>query len=247
MSIMRNHFTVGLAGYLIEVDSISPRACILCMDYLMEGNPDCRVKITEEDVRRELLDSVGISSNAISLENAAVYRKITEKLLAYGVILMHGAVIGIGDSAYMFSAPSGTGKTTHIRLWLRNINDSYVINGDKPLIKIESDRIIACGTPWSGNENMNTNTMKPLKAIVFLERSDSNYIEELSFPKAYPYLLRQTYLPNNPEKAKKVLELLSQIYKKTTFWRFHCNNFKEDCFRTAYNALIEGKDENTRD
>ena len=240
MNIMRKRFTIGLAGLLIELNTISPRTCIYCMDYLQEGKPDIRISVTENDVRKEQLEceKEGIRKNEIGLETISAYRKITESIIDYGIVLMHGAVIAIGDNSYMFAAPSGTGKTTHIKLWLRNIRDSYVVNGDKPLIIVEKDRLVACGTPWSGDERMNTNTMKPLKSIVFMERSDKNHINKLSFQQAYPYLIQQTYIPHNKEAAKKVLSLIASMGNKASFWRFQCNNFESDCFETSYKALI---------
>ena len=240
MDIMRKQFTIGLAGLLIEIDTVSPRTCVYCMDYLQEGKPDIRIKVTEKDVENELLEceSEGIRKNRIGLETMCAYRKITESVIDYGIVLMHGAVIAVGNCAYMFSAPSGTGKTTHIRLWLRNANCAYVVNGDKPLIKVEEDMLIACGTPWSGDERMNTNTMKPLKSIIFMERSENNRIEKLSFQQAYPYLIQQTYIPHNKEMAIKVLSLLSSMNNKTSFWHFYFNNLEENCFETSYNTLI---------
>ena len=239
MSLIRNCFTVGLAGYIIEIDSVSPRTCNMCENYLQEGEPDFRIKITEEDVQRELIESSEKRYSESDLENIAVYRQITETLIDYDFVLMHGAVISVGESAYMFCAPSGTGKTTHIRLWLRNVSNSIVVNGDKPFIKIKEEGLIACGTPWSGKERMNTNIMKPLKSIVFMERSESNYIEKITFPQAYPYLIQNSYLPRDAEKARKVIGLLSLFYEKVSFWRFQCNNFKKDCFETTFNALVE--------
>ena len=242
MSIIQNCFTMRMAEFVIEVDSISPRTCVLCLDYLDYGEPDFKIKISDEDIKSEqMLASEANKTNEIVLENTAVYRKITDKLLEYKYVLMHGAVIAVGEYCYMFSAPSGTGKTTHIRLWLQNVKDSYVINGDKPLIKVEEDRLVASGTPWAGKEHMSTNTMKPLKSIVLLERSDNNFIEKISFQQAFPYLVQHTHLPHDSEKAKKVLDLLMQFYEKVTFWRFYCNNFKEDCFRTAYSTLVDHK------
>lgn len=238
MDIMRKCFTVGIAGHIIEIETISPRTCIFCMKYLKEGVPDIRIRITEEDVNQEMLENAGNNPNPVDLETMAACRKVTEKLLDYDIILMHGAVIASGESAYMFSAPSGTGKTTHVKLWLRNLRDSYVVNGDKPFIKIEDNRLVVYGSPWSGQEHMNKNTMLPLKSIVFMVRSEKNHIEKLSFAQAYVYLLQQTYIPHNEVMARKVLKLLSSIQEKVSFWMFYSNNFDDDCFETSYNALI---------
>ena len=239
MDIMRNSFTVGIAGHIIEIQTISPRTCIFCMDYLEEGIPDIRVRVTEEDVKQEMLMNAEKNPSPVDLETVAACRKITELLLDYDILLMHGAVIASGGSAYMFSAPSGTGKTTHVRLWLRSIHDSYVVNGDKPFIKIENDRIMACGSPWSGKEHMDTNIMVPLKSIVFMERSEKNKMEKLTYAQAYIYLIQHTYIPREEKKARKALALLASTREKVSFWKFYSNNLDDDCFITSYSALNE--------
>jgi len=135
--------------------------------------------------------------------------------------LMHGAVIAMDDQAYMFTAPSGTGKTTRIRLWQKQYPSSIIVNGDKPLIRISKDKIIACGTPWCGKEGWNTNTMVPLRAIFLLERSDErNSIEEISLGSAFPALLQQTYRPDESELMRKTLLLLKSLEGKVKIFKF---------------------------
>lgn len=236
---MRKHFTVGFAGLTIEIETVSSCVCVLCRNYLKEGKPDFKVQVTQDDVERECKLSGQKHLDKSSAELGAVYRKIAEAVLDYDMLLMHGAVIALDDAAYMFSASSGTGKTTHIRLWLNKMDNAYVVNGDKPLVQISDDNVLVCGTPWSGSEHLNTNVIKPLKAIVLLERSDNNYIEEISFSQAYPKVLEQTYIPREAEKARKALSLLLSMQGKVSFYRFHCNNYKDDCFEVAYKAITE--------
>ena len=236
--IMRNKFTILLAGIIIEIDTITTGTCVLCRDYLYEGKPDCRIKISKEDIDQEWHNNKSIRHNKVSAETTAVFRKIANELINYNILLMHGAVISLYDNAYMFSAPSGTGKTTHIKLWLQNAADTIVINGDKPLIKVSEKNVLAYGSPWSGSENMNSNTAKPLRSIVLLVRSERNHIEKVDFSRIYPFLLQQTYIPNDASKAKKALSLLSALYQKVSLFRFECNNYKDDCFNVAYKALV---------
>lgn len=237
MDIMRECFTVSLAGLIIELDTISTSACVFCREYLQDGTPDIKIKVTREDIDREYSRGI-VFHNKVSAETTAVHRKIVEAVLEYNIFLMHGAVISIGDNAYMFSAPSGIGKTTHIKLWLNNVKNAIVVNGDKPFIKISQNKIMACGSPWCGKEDMSTNIVRPLKSIVILERAEYNHIEEIGFAEAYPNILRQTYIPKDPQQARKTLSLLSSIYGKVRIFRFQCNNYKDDCFEVAYNALV---------
>ena len=155
------------------------------------------------------------------LETIGAYRKIAEVMTAYDTFVMHGSVVATAEQGYLFTAPSGTGKTTRTKLWLDNIPDSMVINGDKPLIKVADDAVYVYGTPWCGKEGWNTNTSVPLQAIFLLERSDNgNTLEEVSFAEAFPFLLRQTYRPDDPEAKRKTLQLLQKMAGKVRIYRF---------------------------
>lgn len=237
LHMLQTHFIMKMAGLVIEVDSPSPRTCILCRHYLSSGEPDIKVKVTEEDVQREINHNRMLNCGEAYLETIAVYRKIVEQATYFNVFLMHGATVAVENASFMFTAPSGTGKTTHIKTWLKNNDKAFVVNGDKPLIRIINEGVFACGTPWCGNENMETNTMVPLKAIVYMERGKNNYIERLSLAQIYPFILQQTYLSANAEVAKKTLSLLLQLQKNVTFWHFQFNNYKSDCYDVAYRAL----------
>ena len=237
------HFVVKIAGLNIEINTLSPGTLGYCIDYLSAEKPNICICVTEQDLKSEIDNKKSHKRyiNEPYLETIAVYRKIVESVLEFDIMLFHGAVIAINNQAIMFSGASGVGKTTHIVKWLKEIDCAYVINGDKPLVKITDKDAIACGTPWSGKERFNTNTMVPLKDIVFLERNNENQIIKMSFADAYPYIIKQTYLPNDVKKAKKTLSLISGLNQKVSFWLFKCNNLKEDCFSVAYNSLILNK------
>lgn len=84
------------------------------------------------------------------IENEIIQKKIADVMPSFNTFLMHGSVVSLNNQAYMFTAPSGTGKTTRTRLWVDEYPSSIVINGDKPLIKVTEEDIFACGTPWCG-------------------------------------------------------------------------------------------------
>ena len=74
-----------------------------------------------------------------------------------------------------------------------------------------------------------------------MERAENNIIEQISFAEALPLLLQQAYRPNDEEKMRKTLLLIQRISDNVSFWRFKCNNFKDDCFEVAYNALVRNQ------
>lgn len=171
------------------------------------------------------------------LETLAVYRSIAEQMLDFDTVLMHGSVVGVGDEAFMFTAASGVGKTTRTQWWLQQVPGSYIINGDKPLLHISDSEVIACGTPWSGKENLNTDRSAPLRAIILLERSeeiqsenisegsrDITYsLHKISFLEAFAMLLQQTYRPASPILMSKTLSLLKKIGENVSVYRYCCS------------------------
>ena len=236
-------FVIQIADKRILINSIYSNAYRFCKEYLIDwdGKPDIEIEINDSvisaEMEREMHEYQVISLQ--SLETLAVYKLIAENMLRFDTLLMHGAVVAENNVSYMFTAPSGTGKTTHIRKWLENVDNSFVVNGDKPLVIVNKDSAFACGTPWCGKEHLSSNTIVPLKAIVLMEQAEENHIERISFAKAFPFLYQQVYQPDNEEKARKNLRLLSRMGSLVSFWYFQCNNFKDDCFQVAYNALAK--------
>ena len=252
--------TVKIAELVIDIISSNPYTHIVCRNYITDEEPMLHVHVTEEEEEIEvkkwkaLMGNCNISriqvldryngtlyinnQNTNAVRTTAAYKKIVEAAIPYGIFLMHGAAIALNDECFLFTARSGTGKTTHIKLWLKNKKESFVVNGDKPLIKVAGNDVLACGSPWCGKEWMNTNVQIPLKAIIIMERSEDNKIEEISFEQAYPFLLQQTYLPIEADLARKTLELLLKLFGKVKCYRFYFNNYKDDCFETSFSTLI---------
>lgn len=235
-------FTISIAGYVIRIQTTYPNVYLLCQDYLVDRLPDLHICINEEDIAFERAEAkrLYLSPTDGYLETLAVYRRISEMLLQYNVFLMHGAVVSVGEKAYMFTASSGIGKTTHVKKWIERIENAIIVNGDKPLIKVAENGVIACGTPWSGKEQLQTNIMVPLDSIVLMQRGEDNFIEEISYNQAFIFLLQQTYRPKDSLKMKRTLDLLGDLNRKVRLFRFTFNNYKEDSFDIAYQALVKG-------
>lgn len=237
-------FTVCLAGINIAVTSIYDEVYKLCQDYLTDETADINVSITFEDIVYERENSIRefqvegiqvVNYPDSYLETLAVYRKIVTQLIDFNTLLMHGAVIAVGDKAWLFTAPSGTGKTTHINLWLKNIPGSYVVNGDKPLIHI-GEECTVYGTPWAGKEGMNQNVGVKLCGIVFLNRGKENNIEQVPMTKVLPMFIQQCYRPKDKAGLEKTLLLLSRLGKKMPLYQLYCN-MNDEAALTAYNVL----------
>ena len=243
-------FTVCLAGINVAIKSLFDEVYDFCRDYLTDAPADMSVTVNAEDIfyeknvniREAQIEGIPVVDYPDSyLETLAVYRKIVTKMLDFDTFLMHGAVIAVGDKAWLFTAPSGTGKTTHINLWLNNISGSYVVNGDKPLIHIGDDCTVY-GTPWAGKEGMNRNISVKLCGIVILNRGAENHIEKVPMTQILPVLIQQSYRPKERVELEKTLSLLSRMGKKIPMYQLYCNMNPDAAF-TAYNVLSGANNE----
>ena len=179
-----------------------------------------------------------IPSSDSYLETLAVYRKIATRLPSHHIWLMHGSAVAVNGEAVLFTAPSGVGKTTHTRLWLENIPSTTVINGDKPLLRLQNGVCEICGTPWSGKEHMNCNRIVPLRAICLLERGKENRITETTFAELRPALIQQTFRPNDPASLVKIIDLLEEAGHCVRCYRLSCT-MEPEAATIAYNAIFQ--------
>ena len=225
-------FTIKIANVNIGIESLFDEVFNLCKDYLTDENPDFVVVTKKEDIdfeREKSRREAEFEHRAFYdfsdsyLETLSVYRKIVTKLLQYDAFLMHGAVIGLNGVAYLFTAPSGVGKTTHTNFWLKAFPDAFMINGDKPILRFENEKVFACGTPWAGKEGLNKNTSLPLKAICVLTRGDINEITPIGFRDVYPLLIGQTYRPKSAEDLNKTMQFIKKLGESTKFYLLKCN------------------------
>ena len=242
-------FDASVAGRgAIRVEALYDAVYRLCAGYLTDAAPAVTVRTVPEDLARErekaareaVLEGLPpVDWDDGYLETLAVYRKIATALLEYDCLLMHGAAVAVGTSAWLFTAPSGTGKTTHIRFWLDRVPGAFAVNGDKPLLRV-GERVEVCGTPWAGKEGLNRNVTVPLRGIVLLERAEENAIAPASFSEALPRLLQQTYRPPEAAALRRTLELLRSLGGRVRLWRLGCTP-EPEAADTAWAALGNGR------
>lgn len=202
-------FHIRLAEHLFTVDNQFSYVERLCRDYLTD-EPGELISLSEKDSEREQTDEG--QWPAAYLESLAVYRKICERLIRDDTILFHCSALQMQGKAYLFTAPSGTGKSTHARLWRGYFgSDVQMINDDKPLLQIAPEKVTVFGTPFAGKEGLQTNTSAPVAGIVLLHQDTQNTIRRLSEEEAYPYLLTQTYRPKEPMAVVKTMELVERL------------------------------------
>ena len=241
-------FTVSLAGIPLRIIPLDSTIKSFFLDYLCDEFPLFSVEVTKDIISRERVydNKRGRGTHTphkpasnFALELSALLRMVANKMIDYSVLLFHSSGIVVNGKAYFFAAPSGTGKTTHTKLWLEQLPEAYVLNGDKPFLKVETDGAIwACGTPWRGKESLGRNEILPLEAICILERDHYNHIREISPKEASSTLVTQTYFPEGSSNVIKTMQLLETICKNVRFYRLGCNTDPEAA-QVSINAMVK--------
>lgn len=232
-------FTVKIADIAIGIDNKYRYVEEISRDYLTHDEPCFTLSASDSDIEyeRALSDEnfpVGV------FESTAIYRKMADKLTDYDAFVFHGAVIEYENSAYLFTAKSGVGKTTHIRLWREKFGDAVsVLNGDKPVIRIIDGKVFAAGTPWRGKEGFGRQGMLPLSGIAFLERGAENEAHPVSPDDVVLKFATQAYIPRTGGAAK-TLALLNKVLTGTPLISLHCN-MNPDAAEVARSAFLKAQ------
>ena len=230
--------TYKIAGKIIEISSRYEAIHEYCKDYIFSGQPDFKINAAESDFDLELTREYSPDE----LENLILYRKLAEIMPDYDTFLMHGSAIAVNGAGCIFTAPSGTGKSTHTKFLCELLKDKAVmVNDDKPFITVSPDKKVTVhGTPFNGKHRRGNNISVPLKAICILERSEQNNIHEISYYEAYTTLLAQIYRPATHERLAKTLELLDRMNGIIKFYRLGCN-MSINAAEVSYNAIMKGE------
>lgn len=231
-------FSIKIADVAVGIKALYPQVFDMCSGYYTQEEPEFFVETTGEDIEREKSAADGEYDEGY-LETLAVYRKIVTRLVFYDVILVHGSSVAVDGKAYLFTAPSGTGKSTHTRMWREYFGSRAVmINDDKPLVRFGKDGVYIYGTPWNGKHRLGSNICAPLCGVCILERAEENSISRISKKEAYPSLLAQIYRPTeNVEAMVKTLNLAGR-FMEVPLYRLGCN-ISHQAAVTAYEGMKE--------
>lgn len=240
------NFTMRVAGRVAAVSALFASTRDYCADYLCEAAPDYEIRITADDIaferekseREDRLEGKPprVFSDAY-LEIIAVQRKLAECLFQADTLLFHGSVVAVDGSAYLFTAKSGTGKSTHTRLWREVFGARAVmINDDKPFLHVAADGVTAYGSPWNGKHRIGSNTAAPLRAICILQRGTENRIRRIPAKEAVSMLFQQSNRPMNRQRFPQYMTLLDKLAAQVVFYQLECN-MEPQAAVVAYEAM----------
>lgn len=159
------------------------------------------------------------------------------QLIMHDGMMLHSSAVAVDGWAYLFTAPSGTGKSTHTKLWLDMLGErAFILNDDKPALRFFDGKLYAYGTPWSGKTDLNVNKRIPVRAICILKRGVNNKIERISGVNAVGGVLSQTVRPKTHDTMEKMLETIDRVLDSVDVWQMECN-ISADAAKMAYDAM----------
>lgn len=161
-----------------------------------------------------------------------------EAVMHYDGMVIHASTIVYDGRAVTFTAPSGTGKSTHTGLWKQYYPDTRIINDDMPTLRLVDGVFHAFGTPWCGKSKINENVSAPLHALVFIERAEECSITELPPMDAFIRMMRE--LPISPFKHQSdlMMSMMNKLFSKVPAYLLKCN-ISRDAVETVKNKLFK--------
>lgn len=226
-----------IAGLRVQIENKQEYTTKFCREYLSEDqlSPcDITASVTDEAFAEEKSLSPNFSDGYI--ENICLYRSICQQMPLRGRMLLHASVLEYDGNGYAFLGKSGTGKSTHTRLWLKHVSKTRVINGDKPILEDTKDGFIAYGTAWRGKEGWGCKGQVPLRGLCFLEQAKENSIRRLTPAEVTQRLFVQILLPEEENAVVATLELADQLIKKTPAYLLCCD-ISETAVKTSFEEM----------
>ena len=211
--------TIQLAGVNVGIQNQYDLTTKL-REWITDAPPEFTVQVSQEEIERE---GRGEEMSGQYREFVCVYRHIAERMPDYDAFVFHGAAVAMEGRCFLFTAPSGTGKTTHVRNWvLRFPRKAYILNGDKPILRRTDRGFRVYGTPWRGKENQGYALDLPIQGICLLHRGTENRIQSVEGEELVRFLLRQVYLPKDPGRLARLLELLDACCREVPAYTMTC-------------------------
>lgn len=227
-----------IAGIDVEYEGVYDMLIERSKKYLADksAKPQFSIK-TNPDIIEALRKQYPEADEA-EYEYTDIGTSFHREILNYNGIMLHASAVAVDGYAYLFSAPSGMGKSTHTRMWQKLLGEdnAVIINDDKPVIRKINGEYFVFGTPFSGKYDISVNDSFPLKGICFVLRSEENKIEKLSTKCAVTPFLNQTVRPNSTEDYIKMLNIVDELLNSVPCYSLRCKA-DVDAAKTAYDAM----------
>ncbi|MBR6270962.1 MAG: hypothetical protein IKR26_02255 [Lachnospiraceae bacterium] len=249
----RIFFNMNIAGVSVSVGAGLESTKSFCYGYIT-GDPggaaDIDAVITQADIDYVRRDGEADERDKNlphffvpdrQAEQLALHKLVSDQMPAFNRALFHSSAVAVDGEAVLFTAPSGTGKSTHARLWKQLFGDRLVyINDDKPYIGYDGEAgpLTVYGSPWMGTHRVGANTSAPIKAIGIIERSPDNHTERMNAAQAFATLFNQAYRPRDVKMLTATMNILKRVAEEVPIYTIYCN-MEPEAAQAAYSAIFK--------
>lgn len=227
-----------IADLYIKINPLYKKTEQRLAPYLADNDDiDFEIVISEDEINEKISQSK-IKYPRSEYESSLILSKLCHMVLEnYDGFFFHSSSFILDGEGYVFTAPSGTGKSTHTALWRKHFGKKItMINDDKPLIRQSGDNFYIYGTPWMGKSNIGNNVKSNVKAVFILKQSEQNSAKKVSIGEVFKEILEATVVPAEKSMMLKLLSLLDKFFTKVPIYLLHCN-ISDEAVLTAYNAV----------
>lgn len=212
-----------------EAGGIAPR----CVNYMADCAVDVDIIIDKELYKPERWKGLSYEQ-AVYMDSGLIFYA---ELLKFDGMMLHASAVELDGKAYLFSGPSGMGKSTHARLWQQIFSGARVFNDDKPALRKLDGVWYAYGTPWCGKDGININLKVPLEGICFLRRGEKNEIRRLSPLEAASAIISQTLRRfSSPKGLALMTDTVDSLTRDIPVFELRCRPDTEAAIM-SYKAL----------
>ncbi len=206
-------------------------------DYKVENVSSADIIIRADLYKPTKWENLSEEGNIYLQSGFQFYRQI----LDFDGLMLHASAVAVDGKAYLFSGPSGMGKSTHTRLWQQLFGEKAVVfNDDKPALRRINGIWYAYGTPWCGKDGINVNLKVPLAGICFLRRGQDNTICRLDALEASSYIISQTMRRfKDAEMLDKMLKQVDRLVNDIPVYELF-NKPELDAARLSYATMYNG-------
>ena len=211
--------TVALAGVPVRISLRSPAYAACFQPFLAGTDPIADVRVPESALK-QAAPHYEAGTTPEQIEYLELGPHACDALLPYSRMLFHGAAILWCGRAWIFTANSGTGKTTQYMLWkLCFGREVQILNGDKPLLEFREDSIVVHPSPWCGKEGLGSLDSAPLGGLILLKQSGENRMRRLQPAEAAgPLLTQLLFTRRTVDDVRTACALEDRLLHRTPVW-----------------------------
>ena len=159
--------------------------------------------------------------------------------LPYKAVPIHASVVVCQGRAVLCLGESGTGKSTHTRLWMDHIDGCHLLNDDSPILRVEPDGVWVYGSPWSGKTPCYRQERVPVAALMRLEQRPENSIRRLNILESFTALHPSCppTLAYDERCTDKIVNFIGNVISRVPVFRLGCLP-NADAARLAYSTIM---------